>query len=66
MKKSILGSLATSALVALGSIGTRSPEAGEKAPPFQAPSTSGTIGLSDYAGRKHVLLAFYFADFTPG
>lgn len=66
MKNSILGSLATSALVALSSIGTRSPEVGESAPPFEAPSTKGTIRLADYAGERSVLLAFYFADFTPG
>lgn len=65
-KNSILGSLATSALVALSGIGSRSPQVGESAPDFEAPSTKGTIRLSDYAGQSSVLLAFYFADFTPG
>lgn len=66
MRKSIIGSLANSALLALGSIGTRQPQVGEPAPDFEAPSTAGTIRLSDYRGKKHVVLAFYFADFTPG
>ena len=39
---------------------------GEKAPPFEGPSTQGAIKLSDYFGKKVVVLAFYFKDFTPG
>jgi peroxiredoxin len=39
---------------------------GEKAPLFTAPSTQGAISLSDYVGKKVVVLAFYFKDFTPG
>lgn len=66
MRRSILGSLTTSAKVALGSIGSHPPEVGEKAPPFQARSTRGEIGLADFLGKRHVVLAFYFADFTPG
>lgn len=66
MRKTILGTLATSALVALGSIGTSTPEIGDRAPGFEAPSTRGTILLADYLGKKNVVLAFYFADFTPG
>ena len=41
-------------------------EAGEKAPDFEAPSTMGPVKLSDYGGKKNVLLAFYFKDFTGG
>ena len=66
MRRSILGSMATSALAAIGSIGSRLPEVGANAPEFEAESTMGTIRLSEYAGKKHVLLAFYYADFTPG
>lgn len=66
MRKTIIGTLATSALVALGSIGTRPPQVGDPAPDFEAPSTAGTIRLSGYKGKKHLVLAFYFADFTPG
>jgi peroxiredoxin Q/BCP len=40
-------------------------EAGDKAPLFKAESTQGTISLADYLGNKNVVLAFYFADFTP-
>jgi len=38
---------------------------GDKAPLFDAESTAGTISLQSYVGKKHVVLAFYFADFTP-
>ena len=37
-----------------------------KAPVFEAESTTGTIRLADYLGKKNVLLAFYFKNFTPG
>jgi peroxiredoxin Q/BCP len=39
---------------------------GDKAPVFEGESTQGTIRLSDYLGKKVVVLAFYFKDFTPG
>ena len=39
---------------------------GEKAPLFEAPSTHGTIRIADYLGKKLVILAFYFKDFTSG
>jgi peroxiredoxin Q/BCP len=42
------------------------PKAGDPAPLFEAPSTAGTIRLADFRGKKPVVLAFYFADFTPG
>ncbi len=39
-------------------------EIGDKAPDFTLPSTTGEkIGLSQYRGKKHVLLAFYIRDF---
>ena len=38
----------------------------DKAPDFEAESTKGTIRLADYLGKKNVLLAFYFKDFTGG
>ena len=41
-------------------------EVGQRAPDFEAESTMGTIRLSDYLGKKNVLLAFYFKDFTGG
>lgn len=38
---------------------------GEPAPAFNGMSTHGPVGLGDYAGRKNVVLALYFKDFTP-
>ena len=58
--------------VALASLFTALPlragalDVGDAAPPFEAESTMGTIRLSDYLGKKHVLLAFYYQDFTGG
>ena len=39
--------------------------AGEKAPPFRAPSTQGPVALADFLGKKNVVLAIYHKDFTP-
>ena len=38
---------------------------GDTAPLFDAESTEGKISLQSYRGKKNVVLAFYFADFTP-
>lgn len=38
----------------------------EKAPDFEAESTEGAIRFADYRGKKNVLLAFYFKNFTGG
>lgn len=40
-------------------------EVGDQAPLFTAESTAGKISLNDYIGNNHVVLAFYYADFTP-
>ncbi|UCF86753.1 MAG: redoxin domain-containing protein [Nitrospiraceae bacterium] len=40
-------------------------ETGDRAPLFEGTSTQGQISLQDFLGKKHVILAFYFADFTP-
>ena len=41
-------------------------EVGEKAPDFELPSTTGgKIRLSDFAGKKNVILEFYVLDFSP-
>jgi hypothetical protein len=41
-------------------------DVGEKAPDFTLPSTSGGhISLSQFRGKKLVLLEFYGADFSP-
>ena len=41
-------------------------ETGGKAPAFESESTMGPVKLADYTGKKNVLLAFYFKDFTGG
>jgi hypothetical protein len=41
-------------------------EVGEKAPDFTLPSTTGKdISLSEFLGKKYVLIEFYGADFAP-
>lgn len=41
-------------------------EVGESAPGFTLPATTGgDISLSDFNGKKFVLLEFYGADFAP-
>lgn len=40
-------------------------EVGDPAPLFEATSDKGPVKLEEYQGRKNVVLAFYFADFTP-
>jgi AhpC/TSA family len=41
-------------------------EVGDKAPDFKLPATTGVdVSLSDYRGKKWVLLEFYGADFQP-
>ena len=41
-------------------------EVGDKAPDFNLPSTKGgNLKLSDFAGKKYVILQFYVLDFTP-
>lgn len=44
----------------------RALDAGEPAPDFTlASTTGGDISLSDFRGKKWVLLEFYGADFAP-
>ncbi|MBC8412646.1 MAG: redoxin domain-containing protein [Nitrospira sp.] len=38
---------------------------GDKAPGFEVPSTHGNIILSEFEGKKNIVLAIYYADFTP-
>jgi hypothetical protein len=41
-------------------------EVGEKAPDFTLPSTTGKdISLSEFLGKKYVLIEFYGGDFDP-
>jgi cytochrome oxidase Cu insertion factor (SCO1/SenC/PrrC family) len=47
-------------------VGRTPPEVGESAPDFTLPSTTGEeISLSEFRGKKHVLLEFYGVDFAP-
>lgn len=39
-------------------------DVGDKAPMFTAQSTHGEVSLSDFTGKKNVVLALYFAAFT--
>ena len=63
MKRLFRGML-TAAWVALSGFAAHALEVGTPAPDFTGESTKGTVRLSDLRG-KHVILAFYFADFTP-
>lgn len=41
-------------------------EIGDKAPDFKLPATTGVdISLSEFRGKKWVLIEFYGADFAP-
>lgn len=64
MKKLTLGLIAISAICTLLSLKVMAAGIGDNAPDFEAQSTKGNITLSDYAG-KNVVLAFFFAAFTP-
>jgi peroxiredoxin Q/BCP len=56
----ILASLLGTTLV------TSAVEVGEKAPDFKLPATTGVdVSLSDFRGKKWVLVEFYGADFAP-
>ena len=67
----LFGALALcAALVIVPTLGrqghAQAADAGSRAPDFKLPSTmGGDIALSDYRGRKWVLLEFYGADFSP-
>ena len=38
---------------------------GDRAPAFTAQSNQGEVSLADHLGKKNVILAFYFAIYTP-
>jgi peroxiredoxin Q/BCP len=38
---------------------------GDQAPAFTAQSNQGEVSLAGYLGKKNVILAFYFAIYTP-
>ena len=42
-------------------------DVGQPAPDFSLPSNSGErVSLSEYKGRKHVVLSFHVFEFTGG
>ena len=57
---------ATVALGLAAAVPARAAQVGTAAPLFEADSSAGPIRLADYQGKKNVLLAFYFKDFTGG
>ncbi len=55
-------------LLSIATFGTvvQAVEVGDKAPDFSLPSTKGdSVSLSQFLGKKNVLLEFYVLDFTP-
>ena len=58
------GMLLVSVLAGAG--GAAAIEVGDKAPDFTLPSTMGKdISLSEFRGKKYILIEFYGADFAP-
>ena len=59
--------IASAFVVGIASAGSaRAAQTDAEAPLFTADSSSGKIALADYRGKRNVLLAFYFKDFTGG
>jgi len=62
----LMGMLLTGLWVGAGAGVAAAPEVGEQAPDFTLPSTTGEdISLSQFRGKKFVLLEFYGVDFAP-
>ncbi|WP_300464080.1 hypothetical protein [Desulfobacula sp.] len=40
-------------------------DVGDKAPSFSGKSTQGMVSLGEFTGKKNVVLALYYAVFTP-
>jgi peroxiredoxin len=60
----ILGALIVSVMAAV--LPAAAQDVGAPAPEFKLPSTTGAdIALSDFRGKKWVLLEFYSVDFAP-
>jgi peroxiredoxin len=61
------GSLLTLALGSALAAQATTLKVGDKAPDFSLPDQTGKqVKLSDYAGKKNVVLAFYVLAFTGG
>jgi hypothetical protein len=62
----LLGAMLSVVWSVAGPTGAAALEVGDKAPDFTLPSTTGEkISLSQFLGKKLVLLEFYGADFSP-
>lgn len=66
MSWNTLGSIVTAVVTWLSFGFHRQVSVFDYAPDFQGVSTNGLISLSDLCSRGPVILAFYYADFTPG
>ncbi len=63
MRSLLLLGMLLAGLLIVASVATAL-EVGDKAPDFTLPSTTGEkISLSQFRGKKHVLIEFYIADF---
>lgn len=64
-KRLFLSSVLLATMLGVAGVAT-AVEVGEKAPNFTLPSTAGKdISLSEFLGKKYVLIEFYGADFAP-
>ena len=65
IKSRFLSSVLLASVLGVAGVAT-AVEVGEKAPDFTLPSTTGKdISLSEFLGKKYVLIEFYGADFAP-
>ena len=65
MKSLFLSSVLLAGVLGVSAVAT-AVEVGEKAPTFTLSSTTGKdISLSEFLGKKYVLIEFYGADFAP-
>ena len=56
--------LLLAAYVAMTAITAMAADVGDAAPGFSGESTLGAVTLEQYRGKKNVVLAFYYKDFT--
>jgi peroxiredoxin len=63
-----MGNLAKNMVLSKGEIILEATlKVGDVAPDFSLPATTtDPLALSDYRGKKNVVVAFYGMDFTPG
>ena len=65
IKSLFLSSVLLASVLGVAGVAT-AVEVGDKAPDFTLPSTMGKdVSLSEFRGKKYVLIEFYGADFAP-